>query len=187
MIILAAILLAAPAADLNPPRVGHEPPTAADLQGNWRLWFEVRDESALFGAALYIEAADGQWTTIEPEQVAPEWFEVIIPVKDGLRYFFEVFDEHGNGPTRVGSAEVPFVLKAPVGELASTRPWNKPNQSAAPKVVTPWWLKPPPRRVVYTALGTAAVTGLAYGSWALLKARPVSKVTLVPVGVSESP
>ena len=187
MIILAAILWAAPAADLNPPRVGHEPPTAADRNGNWRLWFEVRDESALFGAALYIEAADGNWTTIEPDQVVPEWFEVVVPARPGLRYFFEVFDEHGNGPTRVGSAEVPFVLKAPVGALAPTRPWNKPDAPAAPTVVMPWWLKPPPTKVVYAALGTVAVTGLAYGSWALLKARPVSKVTLVPIGASETP
>ena len=187
MIILAALLWAAPAADLNPPRVGHEPPTAADTDGNWRLWFEVRDESELFGAALYVEAADGQWTTVEPDQVAPEWFEAVIPAKAGLRYFFEVFDEHGNGPTRVGSAEVPFVLKAPEGQLSQTRPWDRSDPIAAPKVVTPWWLKPPSRRLVYTALGTAAATGLAYGSWALLKARPVSKVTLIPMGASETP
>ena len=187
MIVLAALLWAAPAADLNPPRVGHEPPTAVDSDGNWRLWFEVRDESALFGAALYVEAADGKWSTVEPEPVVPGWFEVIVPGKIGLRYFFEVFDEHGNGPTRVGSAEVPFVLKAPVGELAAVRPWTKADQPPVPEVVPPWWSKPPSRSVMYTAFGTVALTGLAYGSWALLRARPVSKVTLVPISAGDTP
>ena len=187
MIVLAALVWAAPAADLNPPRVGHEPPTAVDSDGNWRLWFEVRDESALFGAALYVEAADGKWSTVEPESVAPGWFEAIVPGKPGVRYFFEVFDEHGNGPTRVGSAEVPFVLKAPVGALVAVRPWAKFNPPTVQDSAPPWWTKPPSRSVMYTTLGTVALTGLAYGSWALLRARPVSKVTLVPIGAGDAP
>ena len=187
MVILAAILWAAPAADVNPPRVGHEPPKAADSKGNWRLWFEVRDESQLFGAAVYLATDEGLWKTLEPELVAPGWFEAVVPATPGVRYFFEVFDEHGNGPTRVGSSEVPFVLQAPVGELLVVRPWDAPKVVANAVLVKPWWLKLPPRKLVYAVLGTATLSGVIYGSWSMLRARPVSKVTLIPIGSGGMP
>ena len=187
MVILAAILWAAPAADVNPPRVGHEPPKAADSQGNWRLWFEVRDESEIFGAALYFATDQGAWQTIEPEQVAPGWLEAVVPATAGLRYFFEVFDEHGNGPTRVGSSEVPFVLQSPAGELSAVRPWDAPKVIVAEPVFRPWWLKRPPAKLIYAALGTVALSGVIYGSYTLLRDRPVSKVTLIPVGKDSQP
>lgn len=185
--VLALILWAAPAADLNPPRVVHEPPTMADAQGNWRLWFEVRDESPLFGAALYVRTETEEWKTIEPDEVAKGWFEAVVPARAGLRYFFEVFDEHGNGPTRVGSAEVPFVLNEPTGVLPALRPWDGLTQAPPPTVATPWWQRRPPRRWLTAAVGTLAVTGVAWGSYALFRARPVSSVTLVPVSASASP
>ena len=179
--------MAAPAADLNPPRVSHEPPQAADGQGQWHLWFEVRDESKLFGAALYLGKAEGGWQTIEPTQVAPGWLEVVIPAAAGTRYFFEVFDAQGNGPSRVGSAEVPFVLPAPQGELPKARPWDPKPVVTLPSVRTPWWQKRPSEPVLYGVAGAAAFSALLYASWALLRRHPVSKVTLVPVGTGVLP
>ena len=88
--VLALILWAAPAADLNPPRVVHEPPTMADAQGDWRLWFEVRDESPLFGAALYVRSETEEWKTIEPDEVAKGWFEAVVPAR-GAALFFRGF------------------------------------------------------------------------------------------------
>jgi len=174
--------MAAPAADLNPPRVSHEPPQAADANGQWHLWFEVRDESELFGAALYHGKKEGGWKSIEPTQVAPGWLEVVIPAIAGTRYFFEVFDAQGNGPTRVGSAEVPFVLSLTEGQLPEARPWDDKPVVSLPPVTKPWWQQRPSDEVFYGAAGAVAFSSILYGAWALLRARPVAKVTLAPVG-----
>jgi hypothetical protein len=190
VIILALSLLTAPTTDLNPPRVFHEPPRAADAQGNWRLWFEVRDESALFGAALYVAKAVGGWRQIEPKVVADGWLEVVIPAVAGSRYFFEVFDINGNGPSRVGSAEVPFVLAAPKGVLASRPPWVKEViVPPAPPVSkpSPWWLRPPSDGQLYGLAGGVALVGLSYMGWSALRRHPISKVTLVPIGQGSLP
>jgi hypothetical protein len=190
VIILALSLLTAPTTDLNPPRVSHEPPRAADTQGNWRLWFEVRDESALFGAALYVAKPDGGWRQIEPIAVADGWLEVVIPGIAGTRYFFEVFDINGNGPSRVGSAEVPFVLAAPKGVLASRPPWVKQAPIPSAPLVSkpsPWWLKRPSDTQLYGLAGGVALVGLTYAGWSVLRRHPISKVTLVPVGQGSLP
>ncbi len=187
MIFLSFIILTAPAVDLNPPRVSHEPPKAADGQGLWRLWFEVRDESALFGAALYLAQPDGSWKSLAPKEVAPGWLEVALPAVAGTRYFFEVFDVQGNGPTRVGSAEAPFVLTDPVGDLPTVRPWEKRPAEPLPKVTRPWWQKRPPDYVLVRVAAAAVAGGVAYGAWALLRKHPVAKVTLVPVGTGVLP
>jgi hypothetical protein len=184
---LALFLIAAPQADVNPPRVNHEPPTAADANGHWRLWFEVRDESELFGAAMYVAASDGSWRTLKPQKVAPGWFEVVLPVQEQARYFFEVFDVLGNGPTRVGTDEVPFVLKPPSGVLGKARPWDAPPPVAVVEPVTPWWLQRPSDQVLWGATAVVGASLAAYAGWALLRNRPVSKVVLVPTIGSVTP
>ncbi len=185
--LLSLIILAAPAVDLNPPRVSHEPPKAADGQARWHLWFEVRDESALFGAALYLATPDGGWKSVTPKEVAPGWLEVVLPAVAGTRYFFEVFDVQGNGPTRVGSAEAPFVLTEPVGTLPAARPWEKKLVEPVPAVTRPWWQRRPPDHVLIRLGAAAALGGVVYGAWALLRKHPVAKVTLVPVGTGVLP
>ena len=181
MICLVALLLAAP--DVNPPRVDHEPPTAVDADGNWRLWFAVRDESPLFGAAVYIAADGKQWRSHNPVQVAPGWLEVVVPAQTGLRYFFEVFDMHGNGPTRVGSEEVPFRLATPKGILAVKRPWDPevivPNP-VVPKTLA-WWRRPPPKEALWAVAGVTGLSLAGWATWAIARRKPVSKVTLVPI------
>ncbi len=187
--LIALMLIAAPAQDLNPPRVDHEPPVAVDAEGNWRLWFRVRDESPLFGAAVYTATADGGWVSAEPKEVAPGWLEAVVPQAPGLRYFFEVFDAQGNGPTRVGSSEVPFVLPTPTGVLGPSRPWDAPV--VVPNPIKPpepaWWEEPIVQRAAVGAGLAAAVSGVVYGSYLLLRARPKSTVTLFPVGAEVLP
>ena len=81
----------------------------------------------------------------------------------------------------------PLCLNEPTGVLPALRPWDGLTQAPPPTVATPWWQRRPPRRWLTAAVGTLAVTGVAWGSYALFRARPVSSVTLVPVSASASP
>ena len=72
------------------------------------------------------------------------------------------------------------MLNEPTGVLPALRPWDGLTQAPPPTVATPWWQRRPPRRWLTAAVGTLAVTGVAWGLRPF-EARPVSSVTLVPV------
>ncbi|HBU46879.1 MAG TPA: hypothetical protein DEB46_01090 [Myxococcales bacterium] len=192
---MALVLILAVPGDLNPPVVRHEPPALRAKDGGVYLWFEVRDDSKLFGQALFVRTGPGDpWRRQELIPVATGWFEAKLRRPGAFQYFFEVFDEEGNGPSRVGTPQAPFRAPVLIGELDGRRPWDPPPP---PKIVEPLPEQAPPtvvsalrdlwsipevrRNSVYTAAGLVSV-GLSYGAWRMLRSPGgQGQVTLVPV------
>mgnify|MGYP001269839666 CR=1 FL=1 len=192
---LAALLMLAVPGDLNPPIVRHEPPASRAQDGSVYLWFEVRDASDLFGQALFIRTTPGgPWRRAELKLVAPGWFEAKLRNSGAFQYFFEVFDDQGNGPSRVGTPQAPFRAPVVIGRMDESRPWDPPppkeeveplTESAPPTVVSAlrdlWSIQEVRRNSVYTAAGLVSA-GLSYGAWRMLRSPGgQGQVTLVPV------
>jgi len=175
-------LLLAATADQNPPRVEHDPQLARTVGAPVLLWFQVKDESALFGVSLFVRSsAEEAWQQVPVVEQQDGWFEGAVSAPPGFAYFFEAYDLHGNGPTRVGTSEMPFVDRSEVGPLSTERPWDPLEP------VKPPWLKPPKpvidlRRADWvggTAVGVVAASWLTYR---LLRDHGGSaQVALIPV------
>ncbi len=192
---LAAVLMLAVPGDLNPPVVRHEPPASRAEDGSVYLWFEVRDASALFGQALFVRPVpSAPWQRADLKLVAPGWFEARLRASGAFQYFFEVFDDQGNGPSRVGTPQAPFRAPVMIGQIPERRPWDPPPpvkeaqpvpEREPPTVVSAlrdlWSIPKVRRNSVYTAAGIVSA-GVSYGAWRMLRS-PGGKgqVTLVPV------
>jgi hypothetical protein len=192
---LAAVLILAVPGDLNPPVVRHEPPANRAKDGSVFLWFEVRDDSDLFGQALFVRAVPGtSWKRVELKPVSPGWFEARLRTSGPFQYFFEVFDDQGNGPSRVGTPQAPFRAPVMIGQLGDRRPWDPPvllpeetpvPDRAPPTVVSAlrdlWSIPKVRENSVYAAAGVVSA-GLSYGAWRMLRSPGGrGQVTLVPV------
>lgn len=192
---LAAVLMLAVPGDLNPPVVRHEPPATRAEDGRVYLWFEVRDASLLFGQALFVRTAPASsWRRVELKLVAPGWYEAKLRTPGAFQYFFEVFDEEGNGPSRVGTPQAPFRAPVLIGQLNNRRPWDPPPppeeveripELPPPTVVSAlrdlWSIPEVRRNSVFTAAGLVSA-GLSYGAWRMLRSPGgQGQVTLVPV------
>lgn len=180
--------------DMNPPVVRHDPPSVRAQDGSVYLWFEVSDSSPLFGQAVFVRSTGSRrWERAELTEVAPGWFQARLRLSGAFEYFFEVFDEQGNGPSRVGTPQAPFRAPVAIGKLPDRRPWVPPPKVVAPPppeedpptVVTAFqdlWSIPKVRRnTLYTTAGMLAV-GVTYGTWRMVRS-PGGKgqVVLVPV------
>lgn len=117
-----------PTADTEPPEVVHEPVTYTPRGSELVLKAVITDPSGVFAPIIsYREAGSGdRWALIDMTAVKGEadTFSASIAgsaIRGDIEYFLEVYDNKGNGPSRVGSAEVPLrvVATEPVVAQAS--------------------------------------------------------------------
>jgi hypothetical protein len=175
-------LLLVASADQNPPRVVHDPQLVRTAGAPILLWFQVRDESALFGVSLFVRSSpDQRWQQIPVVEQKDGWFEAAVSAPPGFAYFFEAYDLHGNGPTRVGTAAMPFVDRSALGPLPTERPWDPRVPVKAPPIEPP---APGPdlRRAAWIGGTTVGVLAAGWLSYRLLRSRGgTAQVTLIPV------
>jgi hypothetical protein len=176
------LFLLAATADQNPPRVEHDPQLTRTAGAPVLLWFQVKDESALFGVSLFVRSsAQEAWKQVPVVEQQDGWFEGAVSSPPGFAYFFEAYDLHGNGPTRVGTPEMPFVDRSELGPLTTERPWD-PMVVVKPPSAKPAKPAIDLRRVAWvggTAVGVVAASWLTYR---LLRDQGGSaQVALVPV------
>ncbi len=108
------------AEDTQPPVIAVTPCETFQKDRPFSIAARFGDASALFDPKLvYHFAGERVWKHVVFKQDGELW-RATIPQKEltgALEYFVEVFDENGNGPSRVGSPEAPLfarvVKKAP--------------------------------------------------------------------------
>lgn len=102
-------------ADTVAPVIGFQPCETFQKDRPFSVLARFADESALFEPKLvYHAAGDKVWKHVKfvPEG---ELWRAVIPkaeLSGALEYFVEVFDENGNGPSRLGSPEAPLFARA---------------------------------------------------------------------------
>jgi hypothetical protein len=160
---LAPALVSIPAhaqvADTKPPVIHHTPITSATNGDTVSITAQIIDESEVFGATLwYRTVGSSTYTSVELTRKGDLWG-AAIPINQDTQYWLEAYDEFGNGPTRAGTPEKPFVIHAaapaplyaprapapkPVPAPVAPEPADEPGASSAPVRTTPAASPPPP-------------------------------------------
>ena len=163
----AAVLPAADAADTDPPRISHVRVSKAPLGKAITIRAQIQDESAVFAPSVLIRPRGRrEFDTLDMKKSGRD-YEAIVPaeqVTGDLEYVIEAFDEHGNGPAREGSPEIPLAISVfdptttvvtPDVGPTDARPDIVPKDERPAEqdggVVTKWWF--------WTLIGVAAAGG----------------------------
>lgn len=101
------------ASDTLMPRIIHEACTNFETGTPFVVLARFEDESQLFDPkVIYRTRSDSHWMHASFTKVpGTEDFRAVLKTRDlrePVEYFIEVFDEHGNGPARMGSPDAPI-------------------------------------------------------------------------------
>lgn len=116
--VFAGALGAGPAAgvaraeDTAPPVINHQPVTKATRGEPLIISAQFKDESEIFAPTLYYRPAGQPKFLSLPMTRQNDAFIAIIPGGPPVDYWFEAYDEVGNGPSRMGSANKPVHVDA---------------------------------------------------------------------------
>ena len=171
--------------DVAAPVVEHTPVAKHDGKGPVVVDVEIVDDSAIFEPTLLVRnpgaPAFMRVPLVKKADASDVWSaEVPVAMLSGdVEYLVEAFDEHGNGPARVGDENAPLKIVRDVPVVAPADP--------GPVKPTP----PPEEEGASTALivtgvivGTVVLLGAAAGTTALVYfARPEAP-TSVAIAVS---
>lgn len=103
---------AAPAADTAPPLVTHTPVERVRDGEPVEISAHIVDPSGVFAPTLYHRAPGTQPYTSLPLTGTGGTYAARVAAPKGLEYWLEAYDELGNGPTRRGTPEAPYVVRA---------------------------------------------------------------------------
>lgn len=149
---------AAWAADTSPPQIEHERVQKAPLGQPLHIKASIIDESEIFAPTLYVRAV-GQENFVSIEMTRKgDLFLAMVPAEQmagDIEYFIEAFDEHGNGPAREGSPEVPLLV--PTFDASLLPPSHQDaltvqTETNGDSVTDKWWF--------WTLLGVAVSGGV---------------------------
>ncbi len=176
-IVIGLMLPSVASADTEPPVITHVRVKQAILKQDVKIRARINDESEIFAPAVYVRSVgDKQYDNLAMTRV-DNGYEAIIPaekVTQGLEYFIEAFDEHGNGPTREGGPDDPILIKVfekppvvvppppPPPDIAKVPPPPPPPKKLVPPkkkkkkekdggIASKWWF--------WTIIGVAVVGG----------------------------
>lgn len=159
--------------DLEPPVIQHQPQEQAVQGAPLVLRAVIIDASGVFQPAVYVRSVgrhENYLSIAMVQEGAPSHYQATIPasrVEGTLEYFIEAFDEHGNGPARVGRPDAPIRLRAVLPSLAqpSDSPGVQDRVDAPPpteaSVFRQWWF--------WTLVGAAVVGAAATATVVLLE------------------
>ena len=102
-------------ADTAPPVIGFKPCEAFQKDRPFTVVARFADQSELYEPKLvYHLASDKTWKHVNFTRDGELWRATIAKneLTGALEYFVEVFDENGNGPSRVGSPDAPLFARA---------------------------------------------------------------------------
>jgi hypothetical protein len=153
--VLLAVGIAQPAlaADTRPPVIRHVPITKVVRGETLIITSHFQDESEIFGPTVWYRPV-GTKTYLSAEMIrkTEDIWGAAIPVTGDIEYWIEVYDEFGNGPSRAGSPDHPFVVKmvepAPI--------YKAPAAAAAPPPEPAEETPPPPAPVKHEKATKAA-------------------------------
>jgi hypothetical protein len=109
---LGLVLWALPArgADTRPPVVQHVPVSKAVRDSTVTIQATMTDEMALFAPTLYYRTpGTGEYASLRMQHRSDQCM-ASLKITGNLEYWIEVYDEVGNGPTRVGTPEKPLLV-----------------------------------------------------------------------------
>lgn len=158
------------AADTSPPRITHAPLATVPLGESVTIEAKIEDESPIFDPAVLVrfEGDDG-FLRVPMTATEGGRYAAVIPIsgKSGVvRYFIEAFDENGNGPSLVGSAEAPLsfaLVEPPPPQPEEPAPPPEPavDPTPAPEVAADESEGLPMGLIVAGAAGAAVVVVVA--------------------------
>jgi hypothetical protein len=132
--------------DDEAPQLSHQPAAGATRGKAMTVAAHATDASGVFGPILYVRKKGlgaGDYIPIKmiASKIVPGDYAVDVPAGltnvDGLEYYIEAWDHAGNGPTRAGSAEVPFAVMLEEEKKAVATPTAPTNVTIRPKGVPP--------------------------------------------------
>lgn len=165
--LLLALVLAAGAADTQPPVIQHDPIGSAPRLTELVLAADMIDKSDIFGAVAYFRiAGETEFASTDFKKQSGERYEAAIAaskVTGDVEYYFEAYDGLGNGPALLGSRAAPFRITveaaAPVAVAVAAL---EPTPASAPALENGGGLPLGP--IVTTASG-ALLAGLGAVLW----------------------
>ncbi len=119
-LVLASLITALPAraqqsGDTSPPVIRFSPCETFQKDRPFSVAARFADESALFEPKLvYRLVSEKTWRHVNFARDGDLWRATIArgELTGAFAYFVEVFDENGNGPSRIGSPEAPLFARA---------------------------------------------------------------------------
>ena len=123
-------LLAPQAGDTEPPFLDHDPITTGSRDGQLTFRVNIIDESKLFAPSLCWRPVKAtKYSVIELASDGSDLYTATLSsgqLSGDIEYYLEAYDEHGNGPARVGEPEKPLRIvgatRVPVRSGAFGRP-----------------------------------------------------------------
>lgn len=110
--------------DTDPPKIVHQPIRHASNQSDLIVTAVITDESGVFSPTVSYRPLNTNegWRVVEMTAAngPTNTFSVTISAAElvgDIEYFVEAYDNQGNGPTRVGSAEAPLPVLIRVDEF----------------------------------------------------------------------
>ncbi len=102
-------------ADTAMPTIIHEACAYYVAEKPFEIIVRIEDASELFDPkVIFRERGDRDWKNVPLTKQASEDYGAVIhtgKLRGSIEYFIETFDEHGNGPARLGSPEAPMRMR----------------------------------------------------------------------------